>query len=96
METTHSKNSRTKKPSPKIVVPSWDNIWESFNSENKKTTIEAMAVDGWKLVSQVAEEIEKSKRTVYDLVSNGKIESIKRKIFFNDKIREMTFVRPKI
>lgn len=94
METTHSKNCRTKKPAPKIVVESWDDIWRSFKRANKVTTVEEMAKDGWRLALDVAHEIGMSKQGVFDLINSQKLESVKVKIRYSKKLREMTFVRP--
>ena len=55
METTHSKTSRTKKPASKIVISSWDKVWESIGKDATLTTIEAMNAEGWKTVGQVIE-----------------------------------------
>jgi hypothetical protein len=97
METTHSKNSRTKKPAPKIVVNEWDDIWRSFNADNEKTTIEAMNADGWKTVQQAADDSGISRPRMGQIANEGKLlEKTKKKIYYFGKIREMVFVRPKI
>ena len=95
METTHSKTRRTKGSSPKIVVQSWDDVWKSFKQDYTKTTIEAMEAEGWKLAIELAKEINMSRQGVFELISIGKMESIKAKIDYSGKTREMTFVRPK-
>jgi hypothetical protein len=94
METTHSKTSRTKKPAPKIVVPSWDSVWASFNAENEKTTIESMNAEGWKTVQQAARDSGLSRPRINHIANEGKLERIKRKIFINGVTREINFVRP--
>jgi hypothetical protein len=96
METTHSKTRRTKGSSPKIVVQSWDKVWESFKEDHTKTTIEAMNAEGWKSVAQVAEETGLSMSRINGMVFEKKLESIKGKIKRNGIIREINFVRPKI
>jgi hypothetical protein len=95
METTHSKTSRAKKPAPKIVVPSWDKIWESFDSQNTKTTVEAMNAEGWKTVDQVIQKTGLSSPRIYNMIREGKFETIKRKVYHAGKTRDITFVRPK-
>ena len=96
METTHSKTRRTKSSSPKIVVESWDSVWQSFKQDHSKTTIEAMEAEGWRLVSDVAKDVGLSKQGIFDMIANNRIESIKKKIDYSNKTREMTFVRPKV
>jgi hypothetical protein len=96
METTHSKTSRAKKPAPKIVVPSWDKIWESFDSHNTKTTVEAMNAEGWKTVDQVIQKTGLSSPRIYNMIREGKFETIKKKVYHAGKTRDLTFVRPKI
>jgi hypothetical protein len=95
METTHSKTSRAKKPAPKIVVPSWDKIWESFDSRNTKTTVEAMNAEGWRTIDQVARKTKLSSPRVHNMIREGEFESVKKKILYSGKTREMVFVRPK-
>lgn len=96
METTHSKTGRTKKPTPKIVVPSWDKVWESFDSHNTKTTVEAMNAEGWKTVDQVIQKTGLSSPRIYNMIREVKFETIKRKVYYSGKTRDLTFVRPKI
>lgn len=96
METTHSKTGRAKKPASKIVVESWDDVWRSFMAENQKTTIESMEAQGWKLLIDVAKEIGLSKQGIFDQINSNKLESIKQKINYSGKTREMVFVRPKL
>lgn len=95
METTHSKTGRTKGSPSKIVVPSWDSVWQSFKEANEKTTVEAMEAKGWKLLVNVAEEIGASRQAIHDMITAGKMEKIKERIQFSGKTREMVFVRPK-
>ena len=96
MATHHSTPRRTKSSNAKIVVPSWDSLWQSFKDSNEKTTIEAMAKDGWKLTGDAAKEIGLSKQGIFDQINSGRLESVKKKIFFDRKTREMTFVRPRV
>jgi len=95
METTHSKTRRTKNTPSKIVIDSWDSVWDSFKKENTQTTIEEMNAEGWKSVAQVAEETCLSTSRINGMVSENKLESIKRKVKRNGTIREINFVRPK-
>ena len=95
METTHSKTSRTKKPAPKIVVPSWDEVWDSFTASAKKTTIEAMNAEGWRTVDQVAKETELSRCRINQMANEGKLDRIKKRVWQSGLTREMNFVRPK-
>ena len=96
METTHSKTRRAKGSSPKIVVQSWDNVWQSFKEDHTKTSVESMEAEGWKLALDAAKEVGLSRQAMFDLISNGKVDSIKAKINYSGKTREMTFVRPKL
>lgn len=96
METTHSKTGRTKKPAPKIVVPSWDKVWESFDSRNTKTTVEAMNAEGWRTIDQVAQKTQLSSPRVHNLIKEGEFESVKKKILHSGKTREIVFVRPRV
>ena len=95
METTHSKTRRTKSSAPKIVVSSWDKVWESFKEDHTKTSIESMEANGWRLAIEAAKEVGLSRQAMFDLIANEKVESIKAKIDYSGKTREMTFVRPK-
>jgi len=96
METTHSKNRRTKGTPSKIVIDSWDTVWGSFKKENTQTTIEEMNAEGWKTVAQVAEETSLSTSRINGMVSEKKLDSVKRKVDRNGTTREINFVRPLI
>lgn len=96
METTHSKNRRTKSPDAKIVVPSWDSVWQSFRENNEIISIDAMNAEGWKTVTQVAEETSLSRSHINFMANNGSLERTKRKVSCGGKIREINFVRPKL
>jgi hypothetical protein len=96
MATHHSKTGRAKGTDDKIVVPSWDSIWQSFKATNEKTTVEAMRSDGWRLVADVAQELGLSKQGVFDQINSNKLDSIKKKVYLEGKTREMRFVRPKV
>lgn len=96
MATHHSTSRRTKSTNDKIVVPSWDSVWASFNAENQKTTIEDMNAEGWKTSQQVAESTGLSRSYINQLSNCGKFESAKRKVYVGGKTREIVFVRPKI
>jgi hypothetical protein len=95
METTHSKTRRTKGSSPKIVIDSWDSVWDSFKEENTKTTIEAMNAEGWKTIEQAAQECGLSKCHINHMANDGKMESVKKRVFLGGITREINFVRPK-
>lgn len=96
METTHSKTGRAKKPASKIVVPSWDSVWASFEENNEKTTVEAMNADGWKTVDQVIETIGLSKSRIYNMIREGKMERVKKKVTVNGLTNKINFIRPKL
>jgi hypothetical protein len=96
METTHSKTRRTKGSSPKIVIQSWDNVWKSFDTDNQKTTIEAMNAEGWRTVDQVIQKTGLSSPRIYNMVRERKFETVKKKVFYAGKTRDIKFVRPKI
>jgi hypothetical protein len=95
METTHSKTRRTKGSSPKIVIQSWDSVWESFDTDNQKTTIEVMNAEGWRTVDQVMQKVGLSSPRIYNMVREGKFETVKKKVFYAGKTRDIKFVRPK-
>jgi hypothetical protein len=96
MATHHSTSGRTKGSAPKIVVPSWDSVWDSFKEARTKTTTEDMEAEGWKLAIQAAKEVGLSRQAMFDLISKDMVESTKRKINYSGKTREMVFVRPKL
>jgi hypothetical protein len=96
MATHHSKTRGAKSSNDKIVVPPWDSVWESFKKDHTKTTVEAMESEGWKMAITAAKEIGLSRQGIFDLIANGKMESTKKKVFYSEKTREVTFVRPKI
>jgi hypothetical protein len=54
-----------------------------------------MEAQGWKLAILAAKEVGLSRQAMFDLISNDRLESKKRKISYSGKTREMTFVRPK-
>jgi len=96
MATHYSTSRRAKGSNAKIVVPSWDDVWASFNAENPRTTIEAMNVEGWKTLEQASEAIGLSKVHVNHMANDGKMEIIKKRVYHGGATREMAFVRPKI
>ena len=96
METTHSKTRRTKGSPSKIVIDSWESVWDSFKEENTRTTIEAMNAEGWKTLEQASLDSGLGRTTIRHLASNGKVERTKVKVFFMGATRDMTFIRPKI
>lgn len=94
MATHHSKTGRAKGSNDKIVVPSWDEVWESFDRDNQKTTIEAMNAEGWRTVDQVIQKTGLSSPRIYNMMREGKFESVKKKVFHTGKTRDINFVRP--
>ena len=96
MATHHSKTGRAKSSNDKIVVPSWDSVWDSFKEKNTKTTIEAMNAEGWKTEKQVAQDTGISRKNINYLSNNGKLDVIKKKVLIDGITREINFVRPKV
>jgi hypothetical protein len=96
MATHYSKTRGAKSSNDKIVVPSWDSMWESFDDHNQKTTIEAMNAEGWRTVDQVIQKTGLSSPRIYNMVREGKFETVKKKVFYAGKTRDIKFVRPKI
>ncbi len=96
MATHYSKTRGAKSSNDKIVVPSWDSVWDSFKEARTKTTTEDMEAEGWKLAILAAKEVGLSRQAMFDLISKDMVESTKRKINYSGKTREMVFVRPKI
>ena len=95
MATHHSKTGRAKSSNDKIVVPSWDSVWDSFKEKNTKTTIEAMNAEGWKTLEQVVDDSGLARATIRYHATKGKLDTVRKKVFFMGATREMTFVRPK-
>lgn len=95
METTHSKTGRTKKPAPKIVISSWDKVWESISKDSELTSIEAMNAEGWKTVGQVMEITNLSSSRIRNMIIEGKFDSEKKKVKDCGTVKTMNFVRPK-
>lgn len=96
MATCNRTSGRTKSSNAKIVVPSWDSVWESFKAERQKTSIEEMNRDGWKTLQQVADELGMSRPHINTMALKGDFEVVKRKVYHCGKTRELTFIRPKI
>jgi AAA15 family ATPase/GTPase len=95
METTHSKTRRAKSSSPKIVIQSWNDVWESFGKDNTLTTIEAMNAEGWKTVDQVIKMTGLSNARIYNLIREEKFEREKKKVKDGGVVKIINFVRPK-
>lgn len=74
---------------------SWGDVWESFKEDHSKTSIESMEAEGWKTAINAAKEVGLSRQSMFDLIARGRVDSIKVKIDYSGKTREMTFVRPK-
>lgn len=96
METTHSKTRRTKGSPAKIVVPSWDSVWESFEQENTLTTIEAMNAEGWRTVSQVIKATGLSDSRIYNMIREEKFDCRKKKVKDGGVAKNLNFIRPKV
>jgi hypothetical protein len=96
METTHSKTRRTKGSAPKIVVPSWDDVWKSFDQKNSVISIEAMNAEGWRTVEQVMETSKLSNARIYNMIREGLFEREKKKVKTGGMIKVLNFVRPKV
>jgi hypothetical protein len=94
METTHSKASRTKKPAPKIVISSWDKVWESVGRDASFTTIEAMNAEGWKTVDQVTKITGLSNTRIRNMIGEGKFDREKKRVKDGGTIKTINFVRP--
>ena len=94
MANYHSKTSRAKGTNDKIVVPSWDDVWSSFDTDNTKTTVEAMNAEGWRTIDQVIAKTGLSSPRIHNMIREGKFESVKKKIFHAGKTRDIKFVRP--
>jgi hypothetical protein len=95
MATHYSKTRGAKSSNDKVVVPSWDSVWDSFKEARIKTTTEDMEAEGWKLAIHAAREVGLSRQAMFDLISKDMVESTKKKINYSGKTREMVFVRPK-
>jgi hypothetical protein len=96
MATHHSATRRAKSTNAKIVVPSWDGVWESFNTDNQKTTIKMMNDDGWKTIEQTSRDCGLSRSRVNQLANEGRLDRIKKKIWHGGITREVNFIRPKL
>jgi hypothetical protein len=55
-----------------------------------------MNAEGWRTIDQVAQKTQLSNPRVHNLIKEGKFESVKKKLLYFGKTREMVFVRPKI
>ena len=95
METTHSKTRRAKGSSPKIVIQSWDSVWDSFKKENTITTVKEMNAEGWKTIDQVMEISKLSNSRIYNMIREGLFDRQKKKVKVNGEVRILNFVRPK-
>lgn len=95
METTHSKTGRAKKPAHKIVIPSWDSVWESFKTETEKISIEAMNADGWKTIRQASEATGINASTIGSRIRNGYFDTVQKRTLSGGCHRMVNFIRPK-
>jgi len=95
MATHHSKTRRAKSSNDKIIVPSWDDVWESFKDNSEYTTIEAMNADGWKTVDQVMKITGLSNSRIRNMISEEKFDREKKRVKDGGTIKTMNFVRPK-
>ena len=96
METTHSKNRRTKGSAPKIVISSWEDVWDSFSKENALTSIEAMNAEGWRTVSQVIKATSLSDSRIYNMIREEKFECQKKKVKEGGVTKTINFIRPRV
>lgn len=96
MATHHSKTGRAKGSNDKIVVPSWDKVWKSFDQKNSIISIEAMNAEGWRTVEQVMETSKLSNARIYNMIREGVFEREKKKVKTGGMIRVLNFVRPKV
>jgi hypothetical protein len=55
-----------------------------------------MNAEGWRTIDQVAKKTQLSSPRVHNLIREGRFDSVKKKIFYSGKTREMVFVRPKL
>jgi hypothetical protein len=94
MATHHSKTGRAKSTDDQIVVPSWDEVWRSFDKENQLTTVEEMNAEGWRSIQQVVQSSGLSDSRVRNMVMEGKFECEKRKVKQNGVAKTINFVRP--
>ncbi len=95
MATHYSKTRRAKSPNDKIVVPSWDSVWESFKDNTEYTTIEAMNAEGWKTVDQVMKITGLSNSRVRNMIYEDRLDREKRRVKDNGTFKTINFVRPK-
>jgi hypothetical protein len=95
METTHSKTRRTKGSSSKIVVQSWDKVWDSFNKAHSLSAVEEMNAEGWKTISQASKESGVSESRLKEMAKEGKLERVKKSVWHGGSTREINFIRPK-
>ena len=94
MATHHSKTRRAKSSDDKIVIPSWDQVWDSFNTETQKTTVESMNAEGWKTIVQASRSCGLSASRVNQLANEGKMDRVKKRVWHGGITREINFVRP--
>jgi hypothetical protein len=55
-----------------------------------------MNAEGWRTIDQVMAKTGLSSPRIYNMIREGKFESIKRKIFHAGKTRDIKFVRPMV
>jgi hypothetical protein len=55
-----------------------------------------MNADGWRTVDQVTQKTGLSSPRIYNMVREGKFETVKKKVFYGGKTRDIKFVRPKV
>jgi len=97
MATHHSTSGRAKGSNDKIVVPQWDDVWQSFRETNEMTTIEAMNAEGWKTIKQASADSGYAENYINALANRGqKLELTKKRVNCGTSVREINFVRPKV
>jgi hypothetical protein len=55
-----------------------------------------MNAEGWRTIDQVAKKTQLSSPRVHNLIKEGEFESVKKKILYSGRTREMVFVRPSV
>jgi hypothetical protein len=55
-----------------------------------------MNTEGWRTIDQVAKKTQLSNPRVHNMIREGMFDSVKRKILYSGKTREMVFVRPRV
>lgn len=94
MATAYCKTRNAKGPDDQIVVPSWDDIWDSHKKLADLVTVEEMNSDGWKTYEQVGELLGVHRMTIANWVNTKRYECRKERVRYKGCIRDVNFVRP--